>query len=146
MDKADILKANGTYNKRHDSVKKPEFIEDGFYDPRDIVQVKYEMLRDARDSGKTIAAVTGEFGFSRTAYYNIRESFEKNGMSALVPEKTGPKEPHKLTAALQDFIEEYIARCPNASAAEIAAVIQGEKCVSISKRTIERFISKKKPL
>ena len=146
MNKVDILKANGTYNRRHESVKEAKFTGDGFYDPRDIVQVKYEMLRDAQDSGRAIMEVSGEFGFSRTAYYNIKESFEQNGMSALVPEKPGPKQPHKLTESLQEYIEEYVALRPSASAAEIAAAIQREKGVKVSKRTIERHSAKKKPL
>jgi transposase len=146
VSKVDILKANGTYNRRHEYVKEPKFSEDGFYDPRDIVQVKYEMLRDVQYSDRPIGAVSGAFGFSRTAYYNIRESFENEGMSALIPEKPGPKQPHKLTGALEGYIEEYIAMRPNASAAEIAAAIKSEKGVQISKRTIERHAAKKKLL
>jgi len=146
LEKVEILKVNGTYNKRYDSVRKPEFLEGGFYDPRDVVQVKYEMLRDAEDSGQAIGAVASKFGFSRTAYYNIKESFEKNGMSALIPEKTGPKKPHRLTETLQEFVDEYVIGHPNASSAEIVAVIQSEKSEVVSKRTIERYKSKKKPL
>ena len=107
------------------------------------MQVKYEMLRDAEDSGRPIGVVTEEFGFSRTAYYNVKESFEKNGMSALIPEKTGPKKPHKLTGDLQEFVEEYVAEHPGASATGIAAAIRSEKGLSISKRTIERYSAKK---
>ena len=144
MNKADVLKSNGTYNRRHSSVKKREFMEGGFYDPMDIVQVKYEMLRDAQDSGRAIGEVSGDFGFSRTAYYNIRGSFEKNGMSALVPEKTGPKHPHKLTEPLRKFADEYAAANPGASAAEITAAMQCERGAVISKRTVERHFAKKK--
>jgi len=108
------------------------------------VQVKYEMLRDAQDSGRAIGEAAGDFGFSRTAYYNIRESFEKNGMSALVPEKTGPKHPHKLTEPLREFADEYAAANPGASAAEITAAMQCERGAVISKRTVERHFAKKK--
>lgn len=146
MGKVEILKANGTYNKRHNSVKKPEFMEDGFYDPMDVVQVKYEMLRDAEDSGRPIGAVAGEFGFSRTAYYNIKESFENSGMSSLVPEKPGPRRPRKLTEALQEFIDEYVDSHPGASATAIAEAIESERGETISKRTVERYAAKKKPL
>jgi hypothetical protein len=146
MNKVEILKENGTFNKRHASVKKQEFLDGGFYDAMDIVQVKYEMLRDGQDPDRSVGAVADDFGFSRTAYYNIREVFKKNGITALIPEKTGPKKPHKLTEVLQDFIEEYADRHPNASAAEIAAAMQNEKGVTVSKRTIERYNAKKKPL
>jgi transposase len=146
LSKLEILKENGTYNKRHASVKKAEFMEGGFYDPRDIVQVKYEMLRDAEDSNRAISTVSGDFGFSRTAFYSIKESFEKNGITALFPDKPGPRQPHKLTKAVQELIEKHIETNPNASATEIAATIQREKGIQINKRTIERYTAKKKPL
>ena len=145
MSKKEVLKANGTYYGRYLSVKKRGFQVGGFYDPMDIVQVKYEMLRDAQDSGRTIGAVAEDFGFSRTAFYAIKEDFEENGLTALIPEKKGPKEQHKLTKVLQDFIDEYIVNHPKASAAEIAKAILREKGMEISKRTVERYKAKKKP-
>ena len=145
MEKIEILMSNGTYNKRYDSVRKPKFLTGVFYDPMDIVQVKYEMLREAQESDRAIGEVANEFGFSRTAYYNIKESYDKNGMSSLIPEKPGPRRSHKLTNQLQNFIDEYTSAYPKASASEIVSVIQGERGVSISKRTIERYINKKKP-
>jgi transposase len=146
LKKSEFLKANGTYNKRHGLVKKSEFLLDDFYDPIDVVQVKYEMLRDTKESGKSIGAVAQEFGFSRTAYYNSKEGFEKNGMSALLPEKTGPKHPHKLKGPILEFVNEYTATRPNASAAQVVSAIKTEKDVVISKRTIERYAEKKKPV
>jgi len=145
LDKIEILISNGTYNKRYTTVKKAKFSVGEFYDPMDIVQVKYEMLREVQESDMSIGNIVSEFGFSRTAYYNIKESYDKNGMSSLIPEKTGPRHPHKLTSQLQNFIDEYTVAHPKASASEITAAIHGERGVSISKRTIERYISKKKP-
>jgi hypothetical protein len=138
--------ANGTYYRRYRSVTKQGFQVGGFYDPMDIVQVKYEMLCGAQDSGRTIGAVAEEFGFSRTAYYAIKENFEANGLAALIPEKKGPREQHKLTKSLREFVDEYIISRPKASAAEITRAVMSEKGVEISKRTIERYKAKKKPL
>lgn len=146
MEKKEALLANGTYYRRYRSVKKDEFRVGGFYDPMDIVQVKYEMLRDVQNSSKAIGATVEEYGFSRTAYYAIKEGFEATGLASLIPEKKGPKEQHKLTKALREFIDEYTISHPKASAAEITMVITREKGVEISKRTIERYKAKKKPL
>jgi predicted DNA-binding transcriptional regulator YafY len=46
---------------------------------------------------------------------------------------------------MQEFIDECLESRPNTSAAEIAAVIHNEKSTTISKRTVERDIAKKKP-
>ena len=142
--KEDILKSNGTYNRRHQLVSKPEFLGGGFYDPMDVVQVKYEMLRDAQESDRPIGEVADDFGFSRTAYYNIKDAFGKEGISGLVPDKTGPKQPRKLTEGLRSFIDEYVSKHQGASASEIAAAIQAERGDTISKRTVERYVAKKK--
>src|SRR5208283_4501845 len=45
--KTDALAEDGTLNPAPEKVRDPKFQEDGFFDPRDIVQVKYEMLRRA---------------------------------------------------------------------------------------------------
>jgi hypothetical protein len=47
---------------------------------------------------------------------------------------------------LREFIDEYIVSHPKARAAEITRAITSEKGVEISKRTIERYLAKKKPL
>ena len=145
LGKKETLVANGTYYQRYLSVKKQGFRVGGFYDPMDIVQVKYEMIREAQDSGRTIGEVAEDFGFSRTAYYDIKEGFDTNGMLAFIPEKKGPRGQYKLTEPLRKFIDEYAARHPRARAAEILGAVISEKGVEISKRTIERYLAKKKP-
>ena len=145
MGKKEALVANGTYYKRYVSVKKQGFRVGGFYDPMDIVQVKYEMIREAQDSGRAIGDVAEDFGFSRTAYYTMKEGFDAVGMLAFIPEKKGPRGQYKLTEPLKEFIDEYTADHPKASAAAIANEILSKKGVGISKRTIERYRTKKKP-
>jgi len=41
-----------------------------FFDPKDIVQVKYELLRSCEVEGQNVASTCLDFGFSRTTYYN----------------------------------------------------------------------------
>ena len=141
--KQEILQGNGTYNIRHGTVKSPLFSVGGFYDPMDTVQVKYEMLRDGQGGDRAVKDVANDFGFSRTAYYTIKEDFDKQGMEALFPKKTGPKQPHKLTPELREFVDGHLARNPKARVIEIADAIYEDKGVKISRRTIERYIVKK---
>jgi len=143
--KKDVLMKNGTYNKNHSKVKKEKFQEGGFYDPMDIVQVRYEMIKEAGDGGKAIEQVTGEYGYSRASYYHIKGDFDNGGMIALVPEKTGPRSPSKLTGDLQEYIANYVEGNPRASSSQIAMAIEQDKGVTVNKRTVERFRSKKKP-
>ena len=146
MGKKDFLMGNGTYNKRYEKVKSARFIGDEFFDPMDIVQVKYEMLKDVMKDGKAVSDAANDFGFSRTAYYSIKDAFDKQGVTGLAPEKPGPRKPHKMTQECQTQIDAYIEREPGISSGELAAALSKNSAISISKRTVERYRAKKKQL
>jgi transposase len=144
VDKKEVLTGNGTFNKNYKNVKSPKFVDDHFFDPMDVVQVKYEMLKEAERDGATITDTADNYGFSRTAYYNIREAFNTQGIGGLIPEKPGPKNPHKLTQKYRIRIDELAAANPGISSNEIAELLNQEGVIHISKRTIERYRAKKK--
>lgn len=142
--KKDILMKNGTYNKNHEKVTAPKFLEDTFYDPMDIAQVKYEMLKEVEKRGAAIADAASDYGFSRSAFYNIKEAFTKHGIKGLIPEKPGPRNPHKLTREYQELIDSYVADNPRISSSEVLERIKSDRGIQLSKRTIERYRAKKK--
>ena len=59
------LQRQGTLNPRPMTVRDALFLEDDFFDPRDLVQVKYEMLRRVRTEGNSVTDAATNFGFSR---------------------------------------------------------------------------------
>lgn len=145
MSKKDFLLENGTYNKNYKNVKNVKFTGNDFFDPMDIVQVKYELLKEVKSNGKTVSEATADFGFSRTAFYAIKDAFDEHGVMGLVSEKPGPKSPHKLTGECQKLIDDCILEDPGISSSKIAEYINKNNTVMISKRTIERYRAKKKP-
>ena len=144
MQKIEVLLENGTYNKNYSKVRDTRFVSDEFFDPMDIVQVKYEMIKDVVKNGKTISDAAGNFGFSRTAYYNIKDAFDKQGITGLIPEKPGPKEPHKLKLEYQKQLDELITQKPDISSNDLAILLSETNAVHVSKRTVERYRAKKK--
>lgn len=142
MLKRDILIGNGTFNKNHAKVTESRFINDEFYDPQDLAQVKYEMLRTARESERSVGDITDSFGFSRAGFYKIKKSFEKEGVSAFASNKTGPHNAWKLTKEIQQFIDDYLSDHPDASSEVIVTVLETERGVKISKRSVERCRSR----
>ena len=144
MEKKDVLIENGTYNKHHKKVKNARFADSGFFDPMDMAQVKYEMLKEVEQNGASITDATEDFGFSRTAFYNIRDAFSKQGIKGLIPEKPGPRKPHKLTPECQGLIDGWILESPGISSGELTRRINESGSANVSKRTIERYRSKKK--
>ena len=144
LSKKEFLEGNGTYNKHYDRVKSARFIDDEFFDPTDIVQVKYEMLKEVMKNGRAVTDAAHDFGFSRTAYYSIKSAFDEQGVTGLIPEKPGPKKPHKMTSEFQARIDEYIAREPRISSGELVSNLDVNGDIPVSKRTVERYRAKKK--
>lgn len=143
MIKQDILLKNGTFNRNHAKVTEQRFINNAFYDSRDLAQVKYEMLRAVRESGESVEDVSIRFGFSRAGYYKVKNSFEKEGLSAFVSNKTGPRNAWKLTKEYQRFIDGYLLENPDAGSREIASILKVERGLEISTRTIDRYHNRK---
>ena len=89
--KREALQEQGTLNPRPRAVTDPLFAEDSFFDPRDLVQVKYEMLRRVQSEGHSVTDAAAAFGFSRPSFYQALSAFEGDGLAGLVPHKRGPK-------------------------------------------------------
>ena len=94
--KTKALLEEGTLNPTPEKVRDPKFRENEFFDPRDVVQVKYEMLRRVSIEKASVTCATEEYGVSRPTYYQSKASFDKRGVAGLVPQKRGPRGPHKL--------------------------------------------------
>lgn len=144
MGKVAVMKENGSFNKRHKNVTAWHFQQGTFFDPRDIVQVKYEMLRSVESGESTATEAARQFGFSREAFYRNKAAYEEGGIQALVPQKTGPKQAHKLLPEGTVFIDDYVREHPGARAAEINAHLKERLGISVHSRTIERYLSKKR--
>ena len=92
------LKAAGAFNQKFHTVRDELFRTHEFFDPHDKVQVKYEMLRRVREDGMDVSQAARLFGFSRVAYYQIADAFEKEGLRGLLPRQRGPRHATSSTA------------------------------------------------
>jgi transposase len=140
--KEDTLKENGSYNNSFERVSAGIFKTNPFFDRKDVVQVKYEMIRAASHNEGSVTEIADAYGFSRKSYYQINETFKTGGIAALIPLKTGPKGAFKLTPEVLAFIDSYIADHKNAKPKDISAALMAEKGVNIHIRTIYRYLKK----
>src|SRR5688572_11771149 len=101
--KTEALKDRGALNRNPEEVKDDLFQGSDFFDPRDRVQVKYEMLRRARVDSKPVSQVTGAFGVSRPTFYQTQAAFDREGLPGLLPKKRGPRGGHKLKKEVVDY-------------------------------------------
>ena len=63
------LAARGARHAHPQDVTAAVFRDSAFFDPQDVVQVKYEMLRHVRTEPTSVAAAAAAFGFSRPVFY-----------------------------------------------------------------------------
>jgi len=143
-DKIARLKENNSYNKKADKVFNSLFLTNPYFDPYDILQVKYEMLRAVKNNELSVSDTSRQFGFSRTAYYKIESHFKDEGIDGLCFKKTGPKAPAKVTEDLLSFAASLKAQQPDITNDEIVEEIRLQKGVTIHKRSLQREKAKKK--
>lgn len=138
-----ILKACGALHPHPEAVKDDVFHTHEFFDPRDRVQVKYEMLRSHRVDGKPVIKTAATFGVSRQAYYGAQRAFKICGISGLLEKQRGPKGAHKCTNEILDFAENWNASEHDAKETLPQAVLRifGRK---LHQRSIERALIRRK--
>ena len=102
--KIESLQRQGTLNLRPEQVTDPLFQDRDFFDPHDLVQVKYEMLRRVEVDRLPVSQAATAFGFSRPTFYQARFDFEQGGLPGLIAKKSGPRTAHKFTPEIVDFI------------------------------------------
>jgi transposase len=141
--KAKILAEEGTLNPAPEKVGDPKFQEDGFFDPRDIVQVKYEMLRRVFVDKMSVTEASDEYGVSRPTFYQARADFDDAGLGGLVPRKRGPRGPHKLQGEVLAFLKEQVAPGEPLRARELTDRIRTKFGLDVHPRTIERALGVK---
>lgn len=144
QDKISSLRSSGTLNPSPEKVRDPIFQNKDFFDPMDLVQVRYELLRRVQTEGASISDAAKSFGFSRLSYYRIQAMFQEFGLCGLVPQKRGPKQAHKINTKVLDFMNEKIQETPSISILELKNAIEKTFKLLVHPRTIERALIKKK--
>lgn len=144
-EKAETLRENGALNPRPEGVKDEQFSGAGrFFDVRDLVQVKYEMLRRVQRDGWSVSLAAKLFGFSRPSFYEAKESLEKKGLPGLLPRTRGPKGPHKLTEEALAYLEsELMADIPK-SPEELGKILADQFKIQVHPRSIGRALNRRK--
>jgi transposase len=140
--KEESLRATRTLNPRPGAVADGAFAGGGFFDPRDLAQVKYEMVRKAEREGAAVTRAAADFGLSRQSFYQARAALGRDGLAGLVPARPGPRGGHKLTAEVVAFAEQARREDPAARAKDLADLIEGRFGVRVHPRSVERALAK----
>ncbi len=144
-EKLAALRQYHALHRRPDKVTDKAFVSgDLFFDARDLVQLKYEMLRRVHKEKQSVTQSAATFGFSRPAFYQAQANFEKKGLAGLLPESPGPRRAHKLKDEVMDFIEQALAQDASVPAGTLAEMVRERFGLLVHPRSIERALVRRK--
>ena len=142
--KTQALREAGALHPHPEAVRDDAFVSHPFFDPRDRVQVKYEMVRRHQVDGRPVTEVAARFGVSRQTFYQTAAAFEAHGVPGLVPKRPGPKHAHKCTEAVVDYVERWRAGEDVQPDEPLTAAVARRFGVSVHARSLDRAVARRK--
>ena len=139
-----VLREQGLTNPAADAVQDERFCDSDFFEPEDLVQVRYEMLRSVRMKEQNVNTAATCFGVSRATYYQVQSAFEREGVAGLIPQKRGPRNAHKLTADVLEFVLNQLRDDPELNSTTLSELVRQRFNLSVHPRSIERALERKK--
>ena len=142
--KSEALRAHRSLHAWPQDVTDELFLTHEFFDPRDLVQVKYEMLRRVEVDQLSVSQVANAFGFSRPSFYQALAAFQQTGLPGLIPKRRGPKTAHKLSGEVLEYVEQLRALDQTLRASELSEQILKKFGLSVHPRSIERALLRRR--
>lgn len=139
--KESYLQDHGVLNPHPENVQDELFLANEFFDPRDLLQVRYEMIRRHQIDKVSVLETSKQFGVSRVTFYQIAGLYDSLGLIGLVPQKPGPKSPTKCTEEIIEFVRQQRSQQPDITWEILIQEVYEEFGVSLHHRTIERRLA-----
>ncbi len=138
--KCTTLRKYATLNTHPERVGAALFQNHPFFDPRDLVQVKYEMLRQVTHEGQSIWTASANFGFSRVTFYQVQQHFAVQWLYGLLPQLKGPRRAYKLSEQVLQFLLQTLQEDPALRVADLQQRAAQQLGLSVHPRSIERAL------
>jgi transposase len=140
--KQEALRAARALNPRPEAVTDAAFGASEFLDPRDLVQVRYEMVRRVRIEGETVSAAAAGFGFSRPSWYAAAAALDEGGLPGLLRARPGPRRAHKLSTEIVAFLLDALEQDPELRSGELVHLLEDSFGVVVHPRSVERALER----
>jgi transposase len=131
-------------NPHPEQVRDEAFLASDFFDARDAVQVKYEMVRRVKADSAPVTEAAAAFGYSRPSYYQAAAALERSGLQGLVPARPGPRGGHKLTEEILAWAQEELAADPALRPAQLPDRIEEAFGVRVHPRSVEKALARRR--
>src|SRR3989442_8902878 len=110
--KSEALAQDGVLNPNPQAVRDALFAGNPFFDAKDLVQVRYEMVRRHRVDGVAISEAAATFGVTRPTFYKAQSALQTAGLAGLLPSRRGPKGGHKISTEVVAFVADLKTASP----------------------------------
>lgn len=140
--KEESLRAARALNPHPEEVVDEVFSSSPFFDARDLVQVRYEMVRRVRRDGRSVSGAAADFGLSRPAWYAAAAALDDAGLPGLIRARPGPRRAHKLSGEVVAFLASQLEADPDLKAVELARRVTASFGVSVHPRSVERALER----
>jgi transposase len=141
--KARFLASHGALHPHPERVRDPLFQRSEFFDPRDLLQVRYEMSRRHQVDGQAVAGVARAFGMSRQMFYLLARAFREEGLPGLLPRRRGPRRASKGTDEVLAYVAGRRANFPGRTTRELIDDVRREFGVRLHRRTLQRGLARR---
>jgi transposase len=142
--KSEALAQDGVLNPYPAAVRDALFTGNPFFDAKDLVQVRYEMVRRHQVDGVAISEAAATFGVTRPTFYKAQCALQTVGLAGLLPSRRGPKGGHKVSAKVIAFVADLKAASPELTTSQCLDAIEARFDVKVHRRSLERALARKK--
>jgi transposase len=136
------LAAYGAVNPHPEAVTDALVAASAFLDARDLVQMRYEMVRRVQVDGQAVSQVAAAFGVSRQTVYQIQEAFRQAGLVGLLPRRRGPQQGHKLRPEVVAFLVQTRRAPGGVTVSALCQQVQDRFGITAHRRSIERVLTR----
>ena len=144
--KSEALSRDGVLNPNPEAVRDVLFTGNPFFDAKDLVQVRYEMVRRHQVDAVPISEAAASFGVTRPTFYRAQGDLRTAGLAGLLPSRRGPKGGHKLSDEVMAFVTDVRAASAELTTSQCLDAIEARFGVKVHRRSLERALARKKKL
>ncbi len=142
--KSEALSQAGALNPNPEAVRDSLFTGNPFFDAKDLVQVRYEMVRRHQVDGITISDAAERFGVTRPTFYKAQNALQAAGLAGLLPGRRGPRGGHKISAEVVAFVADLKTTSPALPTSQCVGAIEKRFGIKVHRRSLERAMARKK--
>ena len=131
-----------TLNPRPEAVRDEQFASSEFFDARDLVQVKYEMVRRVRVDGAPVTQRRRRSGSPGRRTTRPPPRWTATGWAGWCRPSPGPRRAHKLTDEVIAYAQQLREQDPGLGSAQLADAIAAKFAIRVHPRSVERALAR----